>query len=332
MVEAWACLGLALEAEGRWADAVAALARAIDGAGDAASATWCFSRGQCLMRLGRLREALAAFDRALAIDPGFAAAWSQRGGLLREMQRLDEAAQCFERALALGADPELHTYYLAAVRAGAAPPPAAPRHYVQALFDDYADEFQGHLVDKLGYRGHEVLLRPLLEGGRRFRSVLDLGCGTGLCGALLKPVSESIDGVDLSQRMLEQARRLGVYRELVQADIGEYLSALQRRVELVVAADVLNYVGELAGVLRDVARVLEPGGLFAFTLELPSDGDAELQLLPSLRYAHSPRYVRGLAAACGLQLDDERAAPIRHEQAAPVAGLYLRLRKPSDAR
>jgi predicted TPR repeat methyltransferase len=93
-----------------------------------------------------------------------------------------------------------------------------------------------------------------------------------------------------------------------------------------VAADVMIYVGELAGVFRDVARLLEPGGLFAFTVELPTNEGQELQLLPSLRYAHSEAYVRRLAADAGLQVDALRAALIRHEQGAPVPGLYVTLR------
>jgi predicted TPR repeat methyltransferase len=327
--EAWTCLGLAHEAHGDWALAVNALMKALD-LSDRSSALW-FSLGQCSMRLGRQPEALKAFDRALAIDPDFGAAWSMRGGLLREMGRLDAAAQNFERAIALGADRELHAYYLASVRGGLTPPATAPRQYVEALFDDYAADFQGHLVEQLGYRGHELLLRPLLESRpRRFHTVVDLGCGTGLCAPLLQPVSDAIDGVDLSSEMLKQAGKLGIYRELIHADLGEFLAGTPRRADLVVAADVLIYVGELSGVFRDVARILEPGGLFAFTVELPSNGE-DLQLLPSLRYAHSEGYVRRLAAQSGIDVDEVRTAPIRHEQSKPVHGLYVTLRKGTGA-
>jgi predicted TPR repeat methyltransferase len=330
--EAWACLGLAHEAHGDWAAAIEALTKALD-LSDPSPMLW-FSRGQCLARLGRASEALDALDRALALDPAFAQVWSVRGGLLREMHRFEAAAQSFERAIALGADPQLHAWYLASVRGGPAPA-NAPRQYVQALFDDYATDFQEHLVDKLGYRAHEILLQPLIEqrrSGRRWRTVLDLGCGTGLCAPLLHPHCDAIDGVDLSSGMLEQAAKLGLYRELVHADIAEFLSSRASQpsadLDLVVAADVLIYVGDAVAVFRDVARLLAPGGLFAFTVELPpSKSEQDLELLPSLRYAHSQRYVRRLAAQCGLEVDDLRAAPIRHEQGKPVAGLYVTLRK-----
>jgi predicted TPR repeat methyltransferase len=322
--DAWACLGLAHEALGHWAEAAEALTTAI-GQSDR-SARWRLSQGQCLMRMGRAPQALAALDRALELDPGLATAWSTRGSLLREMQRPDAAAESFERAIALGADRELHAYYLAAVRGGAASAPAtAPRQYVEALFDDYADEFQGHVVQALGYRGHEVLLQPIVAAGRRFGAALDLGCGTGLCAPLLRACCDVVDGVDVSSRMLAQARRLGLYRELHHADLGDFLAAASQRAELVVAADVLIYVGELSAVFRHVARLLEPGGLFAFSVELPTN-DQELQLLPSLRYAHAERYVLRLAAEHGLGVAHRHAAPIRHEQSKPVPGLYLHLR------
>jgi predicted TPR repeat methyltransferase len=324
--DAWAALGLAHEAQGDWAEAVAALGEAL-AIVPPSPALW-LSLGRSQARLGRHADAVQALDRALALDATLADAWSLRGSLQRELRQFDAAARSFEQAIAHGADRELHAYYLAAVRsdARAAPPPRAPRQYVQALFDDYAADFQGHLVQQLGYRGHAVLLEPLAARGRRFRHVLDLGCGTGLCGSLLQPVSDAIDGVDLSAAMLEQAKSLGVYRELVQADIGEYLAGATQRVDLVVAADVLIYVGDPSAVFRDVARLLEPDGLFALTVELPTDG-ADLQLLPSLRYAHSEALVRRLAAASGLAVDELRAAPIRHEHGQPVPGLYVTLRQ-----
>ena len=323
--EAWGFLGLAHEAEGAWQPALDALARSL--ALSDRSSTLRFSQGRCLMRLGRSQEALQAFDHAVAIDPAFTAAWSVRGSLLREMRQFDAAAQSFEQAMALGADPELHAYYLASVRSGEAAAPAKPpRRYVEALFDEYAAEFRGHVVDKLGYRGHEELLRPLIASGRRFGTALDLGCGTGLCAPLLQQCCERIVGVDLSAKMLEQAARLGLYHELVHADLGEFLAGTEHRADLVVAADVLIYVGEPSSVFASIARALTPGGVFAFTIELATDG-ADLQLLPSLRFAHSESAVRRLAAQCRLGVEVLRTAPIRFEQTTPVQGLYVHLRK-----
>jgi predicted TPR repeat methyltransferase len=325
--DAWAALGLVHESLGVWALAVPALRRAL-ALSDASPALW-FALGQCAMRLGQTADALHAFDRAVALDPAFAAAWSQRGGLLREAGRLDDAAHSFERAIAHGADRELNAYYLAAVRGGdAAPPARAPRAYVQGLFDDYAAEFAQHLVDRLDYRAPQRLLQPLVTSGRRWRRVIDLGCGTGLCGRLLAPVSDAIDGVDLSGAMLDEARRLGVYRALVQADVGDYLAAAPSgSADLIVAADVLIYVGDPSALFEGAARVLERGGVFALTVETPTTSGQDLQLLPSLRYAHSLSGVRRAAERCGLTVESVHDAPIRHEQGRPVAGQYVTARR-----
>jgi len=322
LAEAWACLGLAHEAQGRWRPAADALEKSLALVPRRHALLWV-TLGQVSLRLGDAKNAERAFDRALQEDPGCAPAWSERGNLMRELYRLDEAAASFERALALGADPELTSFYLASVR-GADVPPTPPRRYVEALFDDYAADFELHVAEKLEYRGFEVLLKPVLGNGRRYERVLDLGCGTGLCGALIAPQADVVDGVDVSIAMLEEARKHEVYRELVHADVGEFLATTASQWDLLLAADVFIYVGDLAGVLRSARRILAPGGCLAFTVELASEGK-DIQLLPSLRYAHSEAYVRRLADAAGFAAVRISTAAIRREQGKPIAGLYVYL-------
>ena len=325
--DAWVGLGLAHESEGDWAPAADALRHAL-ALQDDTPALW-LTLGECEARLARRPEALRAFDRALELDPADARTWSVRGSLLRELGQLAAAAHSFEKAIELGADPDLHAYYLASVRGGPAPT-RPPRQYVEALFDDYAADFQAHVVGQLGYRAFEVLLRPIVDSGRRFRAALDLGCGTGLCAPLLRPCCDVVDGVDLSVRMLEQAATLGLYRELIHAELGEFLAATDRRADLVVAADVLNYVGDLASVVASVARLLEPDGLFAFTVELSTDG-SDLNLQSSLRYAHSEASVRRLAQWSGLRIDALWQAALRHDRGKALPGLCVHLRRAGDA-
>lgn len=202
--------------------------------------------------------------------------------------------------------------------------PAPPRAYVETLFDQYSADFEAHLVEQLQYCGHEALVRPLLAAGARWCSVLDLGCGTGLCGTLLAGHADAIDGVDLSAAMLAQARGLGVYRDLHHAALAAFLDGTRPRADLVLAADVFIYVGALDEVFRGVARVLEPGGTFAFTVEEAPRTD-DFRLLASLRYAHSEGYVRRLAAAHGLAVRELRRGPLRTNRQAPLDALYVYL-------
>ncbi len=323
-LEAWYNLGLVHKALGRPEDALECFDKAV--ALDQNSLLSWLYRAQVLSLLGQPEEALASFDRATAIQPDFAQAWSDQGTLLRDMNRLEDAAASFEKAIALGADAELNRWFLASVRAEAGGTPlAAPRAYVEHLFDDYAGDFQEHLVGVLGYRAHDVLVKQVLQAApRRYRSVLDLGCGTGLCGQLIKPVADRVDGVDLSAAMVEESRRTGAYTQLVHADVVEYLADAQRSDDLVLAADVFIYVGGLEPVFTGVARILEPGGRFCFTVE-PAPDTLDVQLMPSLRYAHSEAYVRRLAAQHGFKVDDMVRAPLRNDQGQPLEGLYFYL-------
>lgn len=283
-----------------------------------------FHRANALAQLDRADEALAGYEQLLSLDPTLAPVWSRRGGLLREMNRLDEAAEAFERAIALGADAQLNGYYLASVR-GSSAPTTAPRSYVTSLFDEYAGQFDDHLLQVLQYRAHEDLVRHLRRlAPRTYSSALDLGCGTGLCGPLVRPMARTLAGVDLSEQMLARARALGVYDELIHGDVIDHLEGTAQRPELVLAADVFIYVGELAPVFAGVQRVMPPGGVFCFTAERAPDAD-DFVLRPSLRYAHSARYLESLAARHGFELIDIVHAPVREDQRDTIAGLFVYL-------
>ena len=320
--DAWVALGLSHEAMSNWAGAVHALQKGV--ALGASTAQLQLSLALCLLRLDRPDDALKALDQALALDPTLAEAWSQRGSLLRDAGQNQEAARCFEQALAHGADESLHRFYLASVRTGAAVPPQPLRAYVEALFDEYADDFQSHLIQHLKYQAHETLLAPLRVGGQRFPLVLDLGCGTGLCGQLIQPHAGAVDGVDLAQAMVEQARASGAYRRVEQGDLLGFLRSSDEPADLVIAADVFIYVGALEEVFAAVRQRLRPGGCFAFSVERASEGQ-DLQLRPSLRYAHSMAYIERLASASGLRVRESWEAPLREDQQRPVMGLYVLL-------
>jgi predicted TPR repeat methyltransferase len=283
-----------------------------------------FGRAQALEHLARPAQALAAFERVVALDPARADAWSGCGTLLRELGRLEPAAHAFREALRHGADPGLHAYYLASV-AGEAVPASAPRGYVQGLFDAYADEFEEHLVGKLRYDGHTRLVGALAALARGpYRSALDIGCGTGLCGPLVRPMTERLSGLDLAPRMLAKAVALGVYDALHEADAVEFLNGSDERYDLVLATDVLVYIGDLAPLFAAVRRVMERG-VFCFSVEMLAAGRGDFQLRPSLRYAHAEAYLQRLAAEHGFATIAAQRAPVREDQRDPVAGLFVYL-------
>jgi predicted TPR repeat methyltransferase/exonuclease VII small subunit len=310
-------------------EAVAEALAPLLAAGDAEARALAAQAAEALHRRGLQHgqagdpaAALADFEAALQHDAAHARAWTQRGSLLREAGRLADAAACFREALARGGDVELNRWFLAAVegRSDAEPPP----RYVQALFDDYADGFEQHLVQQLGYRVPERLAALLPQGP--FGAALDLGCGTGLCAQALHGRVAAIDGVDLAPRMVALARSRGLYRRVDEAAIVPWLLAAQASYGLVVAADVFIYIGDLAPVFAGVRRVLAPGGLFAFSVESAAAG---VELGAQLRYRHGEDRLRALAAAQGFDWLAFEPAVLRHEQQQPIAGRLAVLRGPA---
>ena len=299
--------------------------------GDAA--TWVLL-GQCQARLGDLPDALLSANQALAHTAENAStaapAWALRGGVLKDLNRHVEAAAALRKAIAHGADPALQGYLLASIE-GHAAPPQPPPGYVQALFDGYAADFDQHLVGRLGYQAPQTLVSHLAaqlqSHGTRLGTVLDLGCGTGLCGPLLRPLARHLVGVDLSSGMLQRAQERSCYDELVLADVAEHLCMRADRVDAIVAADVFIYVGDLQTVFAGVHRVLSPGGWLALSVEEAS-GAVEFELRPSSRYAQSERYLRAQANAHGLVLQHQQRGTLRQDQGNDVMGLYQWWRAP----
>jgi predicted TPR repeat methyltransferase len=289
---------------------------------DRIAAQAALEQGLALEAQRRDAQALALFEQATELDPGNGRAWRQRGNVLRRAGELGAAASCFERAIAAGDDRALNTFFLSAIGVGPAVP-EPPASFVTALFDQYAARFDEHLRDELQYRAPEVLAAAISRAGfGSFETALDLGCGTGLIGHAIRPLARRITGLDLSTLMLERAARTGVYAQLVQSGLIDHLTTTDERYDLAVACDVFIYIGELRPVFSGVRRVLNRNGGFAFTVE-SCEADAGFDLLPSLRYAHSERYLRALADECGFEMRGVERAALREEKGRPVDGLIF---------
>lgn len=272
---------------------------------------------------GRLDEALTAYpalagEAAEPLDDLLRDAFS----LLSAHGHPDRAVEIGRRRLAANPDDPVQRYLLDAVSGRAHL--AAPADYLESYFDRFAPEFDHKLVEVLNYRLPERMQAAVLRYGQRFSHILDLGCGTGLAGPQLAALGSTLAGVDLSGKMLDEARKRDCYHELTKSDGVAYLVGRPARFDLVFAADVMIYIGDLAPLFAGVHRALIPGGLFAFSAEQVSEGD--FTLLPSGRFAHSRAYLARLSEP-GFDILEVSETTIRLEANRPVDGLMIVLRK-----
>ena len=284
-----------------------------------------FEFARDLQLKGDLPAAADLLMQAIELAPDFTSAWFTLADIREQLGEHDAAVSAFQKARASDAN-DRHGAGLRLMRLGAEPVSCMPQAYVQTLFDQYAPRFESSLVDELGYRGPKLLFHAVLSvraAARKpafFKCAIDLGCGTGLAAAAFAKGVDHFIGVDLSPRMIERSRATGLYAEL---DVADMLQGLRARpdasVDLILAADAMVYVAELAPVLTEAARVLAPGGLLAFTTET-HDGE-DVVIGQGLRYAHAAAYVRAVVESAGLELPllEDRSA--RNEDHAPVPGL-----------
>jgi len=210
--------------------------------------------------------------------------------------------------------------------AGKEAPARASDAYVQQVFDALAERFDENLR-RLQYRAPQLAIEALAASAgapRQELDVLDAGCGTGLCGPLLRSYARRLTGVDLSNGMVAKARGLGVYDELVVAELTAYLGAQPRAFDVVVSADTLVYFGDLGPVFTACAAALRAGGLLLFTVESADLDDetpqAGYRLNPTGRYNHHEVYLRDELAAAGFSVASIAAAALRQEGGQPVPG------------
>ncbi|MBX8825829.1 methyltransferase [Ochrobactrum sp. SFR4] len=196
-------------------------------------------------------------------------------------------------------------------------PDAAPPAYIEALFDAYAPDFEESLVDKLQYCGPQKLAGLIARHfpERSYQHVLDLGCGTGLMGEEIHQRSGLLSGADLSEAMLKKADEKQIYTRLIKADVNQCRKADLvdedlPQPDMILAADVFIYIGQLERAFALAAECLRRGGVFAFSVEThdrseaqSSDGSCDDMILqPSLRFTHSARYIENLLQVSRFEL------------------------------
>ena len=263
-------------------------------------------------------EALAeAYNRALALE---------------KAGDFDGAAAAYAKVLELDRDDHGGAAVRLASMGRGATPGKAPDAYVATLFDQNAEVFDDVLVEQLGYCVPLLVRQHLqaMEAGP-FARALDLGCGTGLTGGALGDMCGHVTGIDLSENMIEMAHQRDVYDELYVGEIVEFLNDIEEAPwDLIVATDVLPYVGHLEEFFAGAARCSGTGGLFLFSSEtLPEATFAGRSFMvgPHQRFAHAEGYVRDCLSASGFDALGAEPITVRHEEGAPISGHLFAARR-----
>jgi predicted TPR repeat methyltransferase len=263
---------------------------------------------------------------ALELAPDWTLGWFRMGEMHEAARAIEQAGEAWRMALKLDPDDRagaaLKLELIGRLPASDAPPVA----FVEALFDQYAHSFDKALLEKLEYRAPQLLAAAITNTGRtNFARALDLGCGTGLMGARLRPLATFLEGCDISAAMLAKAEAKGIYDRLFKADL-QSLVLPAGEADLITAADVFMYLGALDRVVATIADGLAANGLFAFSVE-KHDRPEDFVLRATRRYAHSEGYLRKLLSASGLTLSSLETATVRQDRGEAVTGLVVVARK-----
>lgn len=293
-------------------------------------------RAQYANMLSENGDHAAAADlmaQALELVPNWAAGWFQLGEIAEKASDKDRAITALRKVMELDRN-DIYGAGLKIARIEGRVPALPPSAYVAELFNDYAGRFDEALVEKLNYTVPGKLaglVRGHVGTGHKFFNAVDVGCGTGLFGAEIAASCYRLEGYDIADSMLAKASAKKIYNHLGRADLSlapeqSGLFGQTRRADLVSAADVLMYLGDLQAAFTNVVSLIKPDGIFAFSVEKSSE-DSGFELRSSLRYAHSETHVVSKLYAHGFETVAAEESVIRNDAGEPITGILFLARK-----
>lgn len=319
--------------------------------------------GVVLSQLSRMEDAIEAFTKAIALMPDNAEFYRNLGNAYKKQGEFGGCIEAYRKVIGLKPynaenyenlcaamclqgkaedaivlvkewlehDPEnplalhrLHSY------TGEFDLPRASDEYITQTFDDFADSFD-MVLKRLDYKAPFLVADAVkdifLQAGTGL-DILDAGCGTGLCGPLLKPYAKQLVGVDLSAKMLEKAKKRACYDDLLHAELTECIASYPVKCDAIVSADTLVYFGDLEAVCGVVADALLPGGHFVFTVERSEGSIIQgFKIQPHGRFSHTDVYIKDVMTSAGLAMIKLERVMLRYEAGMPVDGYLVVARK-----
>ena len=313
-------LGVTLKQDGQLITAVESYKKAIALLPDYADAH--NNLGTTLSALGQKDDAIKCYEQVIAINPNYAEAHFNLGGILRELGKLEAAIKSLETALIINPNYDEAKHFLNGLIGYTSKAP--PKNYVEKLFNGFAESFNDTLLNKLEYNlpflVNEIILNLSAER-EIFDKVIDLGCGTGISGKGLKAFSGNLTGIDLSEKMIAKAKELNIYDSLIVGDIVEILNSSKDKYDLLIALDVLIYIGEVKALFKAVRCCCNINSFFIFSVETKIGNG--YSLLKTARYSHSESYILNSASE-DFNLIESQEVKLRKENEGWILGkIYI---------
>lgn len=286
--------------------------------------------------LNRHEDALEYFQNVLSLEPNHTHTHMNIAAIALQNNQITAALQHYETAQRLDPKNADIDFIISALKKQTTKQKQAPKGYVANLFDQYAGHYDEHLVNMLRYQLPEKIELILYE---QFKpnsdlSILDLGCGTGLMAPLLTPFAKTLIGVDLSQNMLAKADSRQQYTQLHQSDCLEYLQKNHTdpqqsttEYELITAAELFPYIGDLSPLLLEAINSLSPNGIIIFSVETTIETE-QFQLSQNARFQHNPNWITQLVIGhTQAEIVESTPVTLRLHQSKAVPGQLFVVKK-----
>lgn len=310
-------LGLACKKAGRHSEAEQAYLKALALTPD--DHDILYNLGCCYLEAGSIEHARKTFEALTDLEPDRVSALNNLAYINHLLGNYDRAKELYKQVVELDPGRQSAQYMYSVLNGSTEKAP--PREYIRELFDRYSESYDQCLVENLECSLYNTM-RKIFDETTPEKSVyehgLDLGCGTGLTGEAFRSACRRLDGVDLSRKMIERARSKNIYDDLHCNDIIEFLHESGKTFDLMIAADVLPYLGDLGPLFEAAASKSTDDTIFCFSSEAAMKPEWVLQ--SSGRYAHHPGYIQKTAEQTGWTVLQESQADIRKEKDQWVKG------------
>jgi len=281
-----------------------------------------FNLGVIYQSLNKIDQAIEAYTTATKLDNDYAKAFANLGYLYNETGDTENCTKACLSAKQLAPDDPQIKHMISALGVEEAPD-IADQQYIKNLYDGYAQTYDTHLTVTLKSQTPQLIYqatKQFTDLSQQDKTILDLGCGTGICGELFSANANTLTGVDLSDKMIEAAQKKNIYNDLYVADISEFLVDKENQYDIIYSSDVLIYIGNLLELFKQVKTALKEGGVFTFSTESTDDTQDDFILDSTGRYKHNHEYITRIAGESLLKILSSKETALRQQKNKDVIG------------